>query len=89
MLYGEHYGDNKLILINPQGKVEYEYRKTKTIYDTESDGIIRFAITPFGRIGAAMIFPNERSLLRLVGAILIEVDEQWQGGKRYLPAESD
>lgn len=41
------------------------------------------------RTRVAMIFPNERSVLRLVSAILIEVDEQWQAGKRYLPAESD
>jgi apolipoprotein N-acyltransferase len=56
MLYGKHYADNKLILINPHGKVEFEYRKTKTIYDTDSDGIIRFADTPFGRVGAAICF---------------------------------
>jgi apolipoprotein N-acyltransferase len=56
MRYGKHYGDNKLVLINPQGKIEYQYRKTKTIYQTESDGIIRYVDTPFGRLGAAICF---------------------------------
>ena len=30
------------------------------------------------------LFPNESSLLRLAGAILMETDEDWQTGKRYL-----
>ena len=30
------------------------------------------------------IFPNEASCLRLVSAILIEMDEEWMQGKRYL-----
>ena len=56
MRYGRYYGDNKLVLINPQGEIEYQYRKTKTIYDTESDGIIRSVDAPFGRLGAAICF---------------------------------
>ena len=31
------------------------------------------------------IFPNSASLLRLVGTLLIEQNEQWQSEKRYLP----
>jgi transposase-like protein len=30
------------------------------------------------------IFPNEASCLRLTSAVLIEVDEKWQTGRRYL-----
>jgi transposase-like protein len=33
------------------------------------------------------IFPNEASCLRLVSAILMETDEDWQTGKRYLSFE--
>ena len=33
------------------------------------------------------IFPNEASCLRLVSAILMETDEEWQTGKRYLSFE--
>lgn len=41
------------------------------------------------RIRVAMVFPNEKSLLRLVSTILVEVDEQLQQGKRYLPMEAE
>jgi transposase-like protein len=33
------------------------------------------------------IFPNEASLLRLIGALLIEQDEKWSSGKKYLSIE--
>jgi transposase-like protein len=36
------------------------------------------------RTRVAGLFPNEASLLRLVGAISMETDEDWQTGKRYL-----
>jgi putative transposase len=31
------------------------------------------------------VFPNRQSLERLVSAILMEIDEDWQSGPRYLP----
>jgi len=40
------------------------------------------------RTKIASIFPNEESLLRLVGAMLMETAEQWLGEKRYLPNDS-
>jgi len=36
------------------------------------------------RTRVAGLFPNEPSLLRLVGALLMETDEDWQTGRRYL-----
>jgi transposase-like protein len=42
-----------------------------------------------GRTRVAMIFPNERSLLRLVSAILMETAEQWETGKVYLDMEAN
>jgi len=33
------------------------------------------------------IFPNEASLLRLIGALLMEVDERWSSSKKYLLME--
>lgn len=36
------------------------------------------------RTRVARIFPNEASLLRLVSAVLMEVSEEWEGGKVYL-----
>ncbi len=36
------------------------------------------------RTRIATLFPNERSLLRLVSALLIEISEEWETGKRYV-----
>src|SRR3970282_1395533 len=37
------------------------------------------------RTRVASIFPNEPSLLRLATAGLVEIDDEWQTEKRYLP----
>ena len=39
------------------------------------------------RTRVATLFPNEASLLRLASAVLVEIDEEWQTGKRYLNME--
>jgi putative transposase len=36
------------------------------------------------RTRVASLFPNEASLLRLVAAILIETNDDWQSQPRYL-----
>ena len=36
------------------------------------------------RTRVAGLFPNEGSLLRLVSAVLMELSEEWETGKRYL-----
>jgi hypothetical protein len=36
------------------------------------------------RTRVATLFPNDASLLRLVTAVLIEVSEEWETGKRYV-----
>ncbi|MDG2385456.1 MAG: IS256 family transposase [Pirellulaceae bacterium] len=41
------------------------------------------------RTRVATLFPNEPSLLRLVSAVLAEVDEEWQTAKCYLTIETD
>ena len=41
------------------------------------------------RTRVATLFPNEDSLLRLVSAVLVEITEDWETGKRYLPKEDD
>ena len=40
------------------------------------------------RTRVATLFPNEDSLLRLVTAILVEVSEEWETGKRYVTFET-
>ena len=35
------------------------------------------------------VFPNEESLLRLVGSILMDINEEWVTGRRYLTLEEE
>ncbi len=41
------------------------------------------------RTRVATLFPNEASLLRLTIAVLVEITENWETGKRYLKMEID
>lgn len=41
------------------------------------------------RTKVASIFPNKESVNRLVSALMMEVDDTWQTGKRYLDMEAD
>ncbi len=41
------------------------------------------------RTRVARLFPNEASLLRLVSAVLMEISEEWETGRRYLPRHED
>ena len=50
-----------------------------------SNGIERLNEELRRRERALRIFPNEASLLRLMGALLLEQHEQWMTGNRYLP----
>jgi transposase-like protein len=40
------------------------------------------------RTRVATLFPNDASLLRLVTAILMELSEEWETGKRYVTFET-
>ncbi|MFZ0792100.1 MAG: IS256 family transposase [Chromatiaceae bacterium] len=40
------------------------------------------------RTRVASLFPNEASLERLATAVLMEIDEEWQTEKRYLPKQT-
>lgn len=41
------------------------------------------------RTRVATLFPSEASCLRLVSAILMEVSEEWETGRRYLPLSEE
>ena len=41
------------------------------------------------RTRVASLFPNAASCLRLVTAVVMEISEDWQTGKRYIKWESD
>ena len=36
------------------------------------------------RTRVAGLFPNEKSLLRLVSAIQVEISEDWESGRKYV-----
>ena len=36
------------------------------------------------RTKVAEIFPNDESLLRVVGSILMDINEEWVAGRKYL-----
>jgi putative transposase len=40
------------------------------------------------RTSVATLFPNEASLLRLITAVTVEIDEEWQTGRTYLSMEN-
>ena len=40
------------------------------------------------RTRVATLFPNEAPLLRLVSAVLAEVSDEWETGKRYLNTDA-
>lgn len=54
--YGSTSSDNKLVMITPAGEIAFTYVKTISWYPTDSDGIIRYVDTPYGRIAAAICF---------------------------------
>ena len=41
------------------------------------------------RTRVAGLFPNGASLLRLASAVLMEISEEWETGRRYLPKDDD
>jgi transposase-like protein len=40
------------------------------------------------RTSVVSIFPNEKAALRLISAVLLEISDEWEGGKMYLSFEA-
>ncbi|MCD4811935.1 hypothetical protein K8R14_05080 [bacterium] len=54
--YDTFSAENKIIMINPKGEIEYEYEKTVSWYPSESDGIIDTLETPYGKLASVICF---------------------------------
>ncbi|MBN2005832.1 MAG: carbon-nitrogen hydrolase family protein [Anaerolineae bacterium] len=54
--YGTLNNDNRLAMITPEGEIAFTYTKTQSWYPTDSDGVLHWVDTPYGRIGGAICF---------------------------------
>ena len=54
-----------------------------------TNGLERVSQEVRRRTRVVRIFPNEASCLRLISAILMEIDEAWQTGRTYLKFENN
>jgi len=68
----------------PQGFTAFDFPATHRRRIRTSNGLERLSREIGRRTRVVGIFPNEASCLRLISAILMEVDEEWQTGKAYL-----
>ena len=41
------------------------------------------------KVAVAEIFPNDESLLRVIGSILMDINEEWVTGRRYLTMQKE
>ena len=56
LAYGSTINDNRNVMITPEGEIVYQYNKHISMYETPSDGEIKYIDTPYGRIGSAICF---------------------------------
>jgi len=54
--YDTYSAENKILMINPEGKIEFEYEKTISWYPSRSDGIIDTLETPYGKIASVICY---------------------------------
>ena len=71
-----------------------KYQKTASrlavwMEDNIPDGFACFLLPEKQRTRVATLFPNEAALLRLVSAILMEISEEWECGRKYLTLEAN
>jgi apolipoprotein N-acyltransferase len=70
-------GENKSVLINPEGEVEWEYLKTYPVHgstDKAGDGILPVSDTPFGRISTTICYDMDfTGLLNQAGKADVDI----------------
>jgi transposase-like protein len=69
----------------PEGLTVFDFPSAHRRRLRTNNGLERLNREIKRRTRVASIFPNETSLLRLATAVLMEIDDEWQTEKRYLP----
>jgi putative transposase len=72
----------------PQGLTVFDFPSAHRRRIRTTNGLERVSREIRRRTQVVSIFPNEASCLRLISAILMENDEAWQTGRRYLSFET-
>ena len=73
----------------PEGLTVFAFPQKHRRLIRTTNGLERLNREIRRRTRVASLFPNEASCLRLVTAVLMEISEDWQTGKRYIKWESD
>lgn len=73
----------------PEGFTVLDFPKSHQRLLRTTNGMERLNREIKRRTRVASLFPNDASCLRLVSAILMEISEEWQTGRRYLPLDTD
>jgi transposase-like protein len=73
----------------PQGLTVFAFPQKHRRLIRTTNGLERLNREIRRRTRVALLFPNDASCLRLVTAVVMEISEDWETGKRYIRWESD
>ena len=73
----------------PQGLTVFAFPESHRRLIRTTNGLERLNREICRRSRVASLFPNDASCLRLATAVVMEISEDWQTGKRYIRWESD
>ena len=73
----------------PEGLTVFAFPQKHRRLIRTTNGLERLNREIRRRTRVASLFPNEASCLRLVTAVVMEISEDWQTGRRYIKWESD
>jgi putative transposase len=73
----------------PEGLTVFAFPESHRRLIRTTNGLERLNREIRRRTRVASLFPNDASCLRLVTAVVMEISEDWQTGKRYIRWESD
>jgi transposase-like protein len=71
----------------PEGLMVFAFPEAHRRLIRTTNGLERVNQEVRRRTRVARLFPNEASCLRLVTAVVMEISEEWETGKRYLTFE--